>query len=80
MPMVSLSPLIATEARNLGYSGECAATISSREAVRGDLGITFRHHDAVEDVRAAGEIVPRACQHTGLAIDGWMKRDCKRRR
>ena len=38
--------------------------------VAGDLGIAFRHHDALEDARAAGEIVLRACRHTGLDIDG----------
>ena len=43
-------------------------------AIAGDLGIAFRHHDAAEDARAAGEIVLRACQHTGLDIDGWLKR------
>ena len=42
--------------------------------VAGDLGIAFRHHDALEDARAAGEIVLRACQHTGLDIDGWLER------
>ena len=40
--------------------------------VAGDLGISFRHHDAVEDARAASEIVLRACLHTGLDIDGWL--------
>ncbi len=43
--------------------------------IAGDLGIAFRHHDAMEDARAAGEIVLRACQHTGLNIDGWLERD-----
>ena len=42
--------------------------------VAGDLGIDFRHHDALEDARAATEIVLRACEATGLDIDGWMKR------
>ena len=42
--------------------------------ITGDLGIKFRHHDAAEDARAAGEIVLRACQHTGLDIDGWLDR------
>ena len=40
--------------------------------IAGDLGISFRHHDAVEDARAAGEIVLRACRHTGMDIDGWL--------
>ena len=46
----------------------------SLAAVAGDLGITFRHHDAVEDARAAGEIVLHACRHTGLDINGWLER------
>ena len=40
--------------------------------VAGDLGIAFRHHDAVEDARAASDIVLHACLHTGLDIDGWL--------
>lgn len=43
-------------------------------AIAGDLGIAFRHHDAAEDARAAGEIVLRASLHTGLDIDGWLRR------
>ena len=42
--------------------------------VAADLGIAFRHHDALEDARAAGEIVLRACHHTGLDIDGWLEK------
>ena len=42
--------------------------------IAGELGICFRHHDAVEDARAAGEIVLRACQYTGLGVDGWLER------
>ena len=41
--------------------------------VAGSLGIAFRHHYAAEDARAAGEIVLRACQCTGLDIvQGWI--------
>ena len=46
----------------------------SLAVVAAELGIVFRHHDAVEDARAAGEIVLRACQHTGLDVDGWLER------
>lgn len=46
----------------------------SLAGVAGDLGITFRHHDAVEDARAAAEIVLRACIHTGIDIEGWIAR------
>ena len=42
--------------------------------IAGDLGIAFRHHDAVEDARAAGEIVLHACRSAGLDIDGWLDR------
>ena len=40
-------------------------------AVAGDLGITFKHHDAVEDARASGEIVLRACRHISDTYHAW---------
>ena len=42
--------------------------------IAGDLGISFRHHDAGGDARAAAEIVLHACEHTGLDIEGWLER------
>ena len=39
-----------------------------------DLGISFRHHDAQEDARAAAHIVLRACLDTGLDIETWLQR------
>ena len=41
--------------------------------VAGSLGIAFRHHDAAEDARAAGEIVLRACQSSGMDIDALLR-------
>lgn len=38
------------------------------------LGIGFKHHDALEDARAAGEVLCRASAHTGLAIEDWFTR------
>jgi len=38
------------------------------------LGITFRHHDAEEDARAAGEILLRAIAETGLSVSEWLVR------
>ena len=38
------------------------------------LGIHFNHHDAVEDARAAAEIVLRACTETETDIEGWLRR------
>ena len=41
--------------------------------IAGELGISFRHHDATEDARAAGEIVLRACRYTETDIDWWLR-------
>ena len=54
--------------RRYGRSGWSLARIAA------DLGIEFRHHDAVEDARAAAEIVLHACQRTGFDIDFWLAR------
>lgn len=35
------------------------------------FGITFQHHDALEDARAAGEILLRAIAHTGSTAAEW---------
>ncbi len=42
--------------------------------IAGDLGISFRHHDAADDARASAEIVLYACERTGLDIEGWVER------
>lgn len=36
------------------------------------LGIQFRHHNAAEDARAAGEILVRALRVTGLTLEEWV--------
>lgn len=38
------------------------------------LGHKFRHHDALEDAKAAAHIFIAAAVATGLDIDGWLKR------
>lgn len=38
------------------------------------LGITFQHHDALEDARAAGEVLCRASAHTGYSLEDWFNR------
>ncbi|MEO2015364.1 MAG: exonuclease domain-containing protein [Fuerstiella sp.] len=38
------------------------------------LGIEFKHHDAAEDARAAGEILLHAVRETGMSLDEWMVR------
>lgn len=39
--------------------------------VASHLGIGFKHHDAEEDARAAGEVLLRAIQETGVSADDW---------
>lgn len=39
-----------------------------------DLDISFTHHDALEDARAAAEIVLSACVAAETDIEGWLKR------
>lgn len=39
-----------------------------------DLGISFTHHDALEDARAAAEIIICACDATQLNIRDWLER------
>jgi DNA polymerase-3 subunit epsilon len=38
------------------------------------LGIEFNHHDALEDARAAGEVLCRASSHSGLTLEDWFSR------
>ena len=44
------------------------------ENIANQLDITFTHHDALEDARAAAEIVLRACDATQLDVGGWLER------
>ena len=37
------------------------------------LNIVFKHHDATEDARAAGEVVMKAIAATGIGIDQWLE-------
>ncbi len=39
-----------------------------------DLGIEFRHHDALGDAQAAAKIVLHACTETGVDIGVWLSR------
>jgi DNA polymerase-3 subunit epsilon len=36
------------------------------------LGIRHRHHDALSDARAAGMVIVRAIEHTGIDLKGWL--------
>jgi DNA polymerase-3 subunit epsilon len=50
------------------YNGYGLATIANH------LGINFTHHDALEDARAAGEILVRAIRDTGINVQEWLVR------
>ena len=41
------------------------------------LNIKFRHHNALEDARATGEILLRAMAETGLTVEQWIDRTAK---
>jgi DNA polymerase-3 subunit epsilon len=36
------------------------------------LGVRHRHHDALSDARAAGMMIVRAIEHTGMDLAGWL--------
>ena len=39
-----------------------------------DLGISFRHHNALEDARVSAEVTLHACAESGLDINDWLQR------
>lgn len=41
------------------------------------IGYEFRHHDALEDAKAAGQIILSAIDKTGLDIESWLNRVSK---
>lgn len=36
------------------------------------LGVRHKHHDALSDARAAGYVIVRAIEHTGIGLAGWL--------
>jgi DNA polymerase-3 subunit epsilon len=38
------------------------------------IGYNFQHHDALEDAKAAGNVLIAAMTHTGLDLDAWLTR------
>ena len=45
--------------------------------VAADLGISFKHHDALENAMASAKIVVFACRHTWLDIGRWLEQTKK---
>ena len=44
------------------------------KVVAGHLALEFRHHDALEDARACGNILVAACERTGMSPADWLAR------
>ncbi len=44
------------------------------KSVASDLGISFNHHNALEDAKAAAKILLQACNETELSVDEWLER------
>lgn len=36
------------------------------------LGIRHKHHDALSDARAAGWVIVKAIEHTGISLGDWL--------
>ncbi|KUK47506.1 MAG: Exonuclease-like protein [Actinobacteria bacterium 66_15] len=53
---------------------ECARKGYGLAPVCEMLGYEFRHHDALEDAKAAGHILLAAMEATGLSLDDWLLR------
>ena len=53
---------------------QCAASGYGLGAVCEMLQIDFDHHRALDDARAAGEILVRAISETGISLDAWTVR------
>jgi len=43
------------------------------------LGIAHRHHDALSDARAAGIVIVKAIEHTGIDLQTWLAKPERRR-
>lgn len=53
---------------------ECARSGYGLHDVCRMLGYKFRHHDALEDAKAAAHILISAANHSGIDLQGWLKR------
>lgn len=51
---------------------EFARTGYGLAKITAHLGIEFRHHDALEDARAAAKVMLHACEIRGVTVDHWL--------
>ncbi len=53
---------------------DCAWSGYSLSSVCKKIGYKFKHHDALEDAKACGQVLLAAIEATGLDIESWLKR------
>ena len=53
---------------------ECASSGYGLASVCHMIGYHFKHHDALEDAKAAAHILQAAVDESGLEVDDWLKR------
>jgi len=56
---------------------ECAWSGYGLSNVCNIIGYQFKHHDALEDAKASGQVLISAIEKTGLDLDSWLKRVSK---
>ncbi len=51
---------------------DCAKAGYGLPSITEKLGIHYRHHNALEDARAAGEVLQRAIIESGIGVEDWL--------
>ncbi len=74
LPLPSARWLDSARVARRAWPGQAARHGVSLGRVAAHLDIRFRHHDALEDARAAALIILAAHRDSGLDIDGWVRR------
>ncbi|MYA44712.1 MAG: exonuclease [Gemmatimonadetes bacterium] len=68
LPMFRRRWLDSSRIASIAWPGRFPRGARGLRVIAGDLGITFRHHDAGEDARAAAEIALRATASAGMSL------------
>lgn len=68
LPMFHRRWLDSSRIASIAWPGRFPRGERGLGVIASDLGITFRHHDAGEDARAAAEIALRATASTGMSL------------
>ena len=74
LPVPRMRWLDSARVARRAWPAQLARRGFSLGTVAAHLGIRFRHHDALEDARAAALIILAAHRACGLDVDGWIGR------